>query len=73
MRAGRIRSIRQSKQKLALTVNGPLRDQLLLNGGLAWVRISKNFPMLDTLRINRGRRSVPSLGDHSRFGLELEN
>lgn len=41
-------------ETLALTVNGLLRNQLLLNGGLAWVRISKNFPMLDTLRINQG-------------------
>lgn len=42
-------------ETLALTVNRPLRNQLLLNGGLAcWVRISMNFPMLDTLRINQG-------------------
>lgn len=33
----------------ALIVNAPLRNQLLLNGGLAWVRISMNFPMLDTV------------------------
>lgn len=41
-------------EALALTVNGPLKNQLLLNGGLDWVRISMNFPMLDTLRINQG-------------------
>ncbi len=41
-------------ETLALTVNAPLRNQLLLNGGLAWVRTSMKFPMLDILRINQG-------------------